>query len=534
MTVLLSTQNTLPEPAQYDFWCSIGNVKKAPDPTTRLPGLAILLNSAAEEIAGKWLAIGKELAETPSAILAHAPACAANASDFGRMLAWTKVIENWAANNKNILVICEDPWIFRLLAEIPGVQSSHPPSLLKKRFRLFWRGYLARIKISLELFRTSWLLRKQHRVYPQGAKALLVYGHPNSTKAGIDGYFGDLMNNMKDLCRIFHVDCRLQKAKELTGDGRNFSLHAWGNPFVALTLIFTKWRPSKSHQSGRYGWLVRRAAAIEGGTGQPAMIRWQQICQKAWLNDAKPSVVAWPWENHAWERNFVRLARTIKTKTIGYQHATVGKQELNYSPVSNPDGAESLPEHILTSGPASLKILEKLGVPAQRLTNAGSFRTQNQSFPHFDRSGPIFLALPFDSEISAEMVEAVRSLGAKGRKILVKPHPMTPYFFTESEGVEATSLPLDRQKSLAAVIYSATTVGLEAVLGGLPTLEFLPSSKSSMDVLPDGISVPSVTADSLAKNLLTIKPPPPFNRESIFSPIDIKIWKSIFSPEQLV
>jgi hypothetical protein len=534
MTVFIATSNNLPEQAQYDYWCRIGDAKKATDPTTRLPKLAILLNSAAEEIAGKWLAIGKELAETPSAHFAHAPACAANASDFGRMLAWIKVIENWATNNKNILVICEDPWIFRLLAEIPGVQSSQPPSLLKKRLKLFWRGYLARIKISLELFRTSWLLRKQRRVYPRGAKALLVYGHPNSTKAGIDGYFGDLMNNMKDLCRIFHVDCRLRKAKDLTGDGRNFSLHAWGNPFVALTLIFTKWRPSKTHQSGPYGWLVRRAAAIEGGTGQPAMIRWQQICQKAWLNDAKPSVVAWPWENHSWERNFVRLARTIRTKTIGYQHATVGKQELNYSPASNPDGADSLPEHILASGPVSRDILENSGIPGLRLTIAGSFRAQNQSFPHFDRSGPIFLALPFDGEISAEMVEAVRALGAEGRKFLVKPHPMTPYFFNESEGVKATSLPLERQQSLAAVIYSATTVGLEAVLGGLPTLEFLPSSKSPMDVLPDGIDVPSVTADSLAKNILDLKPPPPFNRESIFSPIDIKIWESIFAPEQLV
>lgn len=534
MTVLLSTQNNLPEQARYDYWCSIGNAKVNLSQTNRLPELAILLNSATKEIAGKWLAIGKELAKSPSADLAHAPACAANASDFGHVLAWSELIESWISGDENILVICEDPWIFRLLAEIPGVQSSHPPYFLKKKFRLFWRGYLARIKISIELFRTSWLLRGQRKDYPHGAKALLVYGHPNSTEAGADGYFGDLMNNMKDLCRIFHVDCRLQKAKELTGDGRNFSLHAWGNPFIALTLIFTKWRPLKSHKSGPNSWLVRRAVAIEGGTGQPAMIRWQQICHKAWLNEAKPSVVAWPWENHAWERNFVRLARAIKTKTIGYQHATIGKQELNYSPLSNPDGVESLPEQILTSGPVSRNILEKAGVPAHRLTVAGSFRTQNQSFPQFDRSGPIFIALPFDGEICAEMVEAVRPLGAEGRKFLVKHHPMTPYFFTESEGVKATSLPLDRQQNLAAVIYSATTVGLEAVIGGLPTFEFLPSSKSPMDVLPDGINVPSVTAETLVKNLFNIMPPPPLDPENIFSPIDIKIWESIFVPGKLV
>ena len=122
MTVLLSTSKNPPGASEYDYWCAIGKVTLALDPSGKLPDLAKLLFSATEEISGDWLELGKELAAAPGATLAHAPACAANASDFGRMLAWTRVIEKWVAGGENILVICVDAWMFRHLAEIPGIR----------------------------------------------------------------------------------------------------------------------------------------------------------------------------------------------------------------------------------------------------------------------------------------------------------------------------------------------------------------------------------------------------------------------------
>ncbi|NQV57976.1 MAG: hypothetical protein HQ503_19095 [Rhodospirillales bacterium] len=531
MTVLLSTSKNPPNPSQYDCWCAVGSVKAELNPAARVPGLVQLLISATNLIANEWLALGKKLAEAPGAGLAHAPACAANASDFGRMLAWAKVIETWAAGDERVAVLCDDPWMFRHLAGILDIQAGPPPPLFVQWIKLFWRGYIVRSKLSLELFWAAWQLREQRQTYRQGAVSLLVYGHPNTTIEGSDSYFGELMKHFVDLSRVFHVDCKLGRALELTGDGRNFSLHAWGNSLAALTLFSAKWRPGEADKTGPYGWLVRRAAALEGGTGQPAMIRWQQICQKAWLKAATPRAVVWPWENHSWEREFVRCARANGTATIGYQHTTIGKQELNYFPGSNVDGLESIPDQILTSGKEGRNVLAKSGIPGNRIAIGGAFRVRSEASLSHDPDGPIFLALPFDHEICAEMIEAVRPLGAGGKTFLIKGHPMTPYRFSESPGVYATSLPLDRQEPLAAVIYSSTTVGLEAVLGGLPTFEFLPSNKPPLDVLPSGIEVMKVTAETLEQSLSDIRLPPSINAEIIFSAPDMKIWEAALVQE---
>jgi len=531
MPVILTTSKAAPDRSRYDFWCAISTEQVALEPSARQPELVQILITATDKISEQWLALGKEFSMASSAELAHAPVCAANASDFGRMMAWTRVIKHWVANDDVVLVLCDDPWMFRHLVEIPGIGASLPPSLTAKRIRLFWRGYLARTKLSLELFWTALRLRDQRRGFPHGAPSLLVYGHPNSTRSGTDGYFGELMINLDGLCRVFHVDCKFKRVLELTGDGRNFSLHAWGNPLAALVLPFAKWRPEAAHKTGPYGWLVRRAAALEGGTGQPAMIRWQQICQEAWLNTGKPRAVSWPWENHAWERDFVRRARVSDTRTVGYQHATIGKQEINYFPGSNADGLESIPDKILTSGKSAQNVLEKSGIPQNRIAIGGTFRMRSEARFSHDPSGPIFLALPFDHEICAEMIEAVRPLGAGGKTFLIKGHPMTPYPFTESPGVCDTSLPLDRQEPLAAVIYSSTTVGLEAVLGGIPTFEFLPSNKPPLDVLPSGIEVPKVTAETLEQSLGNIQFPPPINSEIVFSAPDMKIWEAALVQE---
>ena len=104
------------------------------------------------------------------------------------------------------------------------------------------------------------------------------------------------------------------------------------------------------------------------------MIAWQLACQNSWLSSVNPDTVCWPWENHSWERAFVRMARQRGIKTVGYQHTVVGHREWNYLPASNPDGAASLPDLILTSGPEGIVILTEYGVPPARMKTGGALR----------------------------------------------------------------------------------------------------------------------------------------------------------------
>ena len=102
---------------------------------------------------------------------------------------------------------------------------------------------------------------------------------------------------------------------------------------------------------------------------------------------------------------------------------------------------------------------------------------------------------------------------------------MTPFGFDEGPGVKPTTQPLDRQRGLAAVIYAMTTVGLEAVIGGLPTVCFRPENRIPSDPVPESFAVPSATAETLAETLDSLKPPAPIDPESVFAKPRPEIWR---------
>lgn len=523
MTVLLTTSRRLPVLADFDSWCAIGDKPLPLDPARRVDRLESLLGAAFDAIGSEWKALAARLLEAPSASLAHAPAMAPNASDLGLMLAWRRLVADFAVRAERIAVVCDDPWLFRALAA-DGVRAAAPsPALVFEEIRLALRGFLARTMVALRMARAALSLRGQRSRFPKDARVLLVYGHPASTTDGQDGYFGPLLRELPGLVRMLHVDCGLARARALMADGRTFSLHAWGCLGALLCLPFMRWRPA--YMEGPIGWLVCRAAAIEGGTGQAAAIRWQQICHRAWLKAARPAVVAWPWENHAWERDFVRAARKAGVATVGYQHATVGGREWNHEP--DPRGNETLPDTILCSGEAGRKRLAGFGVPEDRLNIGGAWRAPDIRPLARDPSGAVFVALPSDAVIAGQMMAAVEVLAAKGERFVVRDHPMTPFGVSERPGVQRAAGPLATEKGIRAVLYCATTVGLEAVLGGMPTVRFVPSGRVDNDVLPDGFDVPSATTVTLIDELADVKPSSVPSATFVFAPPNFAIWGRI-------
>jgi hypothetical protein len=144
--------------------------------------------------------------------------------------------------------------------------------------------------------------------------------------------------------------------------------------------------------------------------------------------------------------------------------------------------------------------------------------------PAHDPAAPVFMALPFDARIAHEMVASAQAADG-GRAFVVKDHPMTPFGFAETACVRRTADPLGRQGRVSAVIYAATTVGLESILAGLPTLRFRPRGTVALDILPDGIDVPTVDAATMDRALAAPLPPPRIERALVFAPVDMDLWR---------
>jgi hypothetical protein len=198
---------------------------------------------------------------------------------------------------------------------------------------------------------------------------------------------------------------------------------------------------------------------------------------------------------------------------------------LNYGPASNPDGETSLPDRIICNGPATCDHLVGWNVPRERLVIGGALRFVGQANPKKDRNAPIFLALPFDNVTATEMVDAARTAAREGFRFVVKDHPMFPFAFTDTAGVERTMEQLSAQPAVSAVIYAATTVGLEAILAGIPTLRFRPRAKIAIDILPHGVTAPAVEAETMIEVLRNMSDPAMVAPTDIFAPVDLTVWR---------
>lgn len=529
MPVLLHCAKALPPREAYEHWAAIGDAPAGLDPELRVPGLGESLERAFDAVAPEWWEIGRQLSAEPTASLGHTPACVANLSDFGLMLAWSQLARFWAGETRRILLVTNDPWVFRHLSAFDGITAAVAPGLRAPEAKLLIRGYAARIKAALRFGGNALKMRSHRRGGRQNGAAMLVYGHPNSTAHGQDGYFGTLMRELPGIVRVLHVDCPPARARELSQDGRTRSLHGWGNPAAATALVRAHWRPAAKWRSHSAGWLIRRAVRQEAGTATGAAIRWQQICQRNWLLQSRPEKVTWPWENHSWERAFVRACRKVGVATIGYQHSVVGRQMLNYAPNSNSDGLESIPDRILCSGSATAGQLLDWGIPQDRLAIGGARRAADGASPAFAGDAPVFMPLPFDECVSGEMISAAQSV--RGKVFLVKEHPMTPHDFTETETVRRTSDPLSAHVALSAVVFAASTVGLESLIAGLPTFRFRPQSCMALDILPVGQTVAVVDVNTLGETLKNALPAIALPRDSFFAQVDTGLWRTYLETE---
>ena len=530
MTILLRKSSELDPSDLFDRWIAVGGIDPSelnlPEPRMH-PEVPEALEQAFEECRDLWWRIGRVLAGQPTSEISHAAACASFGSDFGLMLAWSHLVRKIAARPAATLVICDDPYLYRHLSGIPEVDAGTPPRLLTRRLRSGVRGFFARASVGLRVARIALERHSDRIAYVPGASALIVYGHPGSSAEGHDVYFGDLMSRLPEIWRVLHVDCGRARARQLSAGQRTVSLHAWGNPLFAMfRLPWVRWLPVlEDSLCCEYAWLIRRSAALENSGGGPAMIRWQQHCQNRWLAAVGPKAVAWPWENFSWERDLVRAARANGTETTGYQHTVIGPHQFNYSVRCNPDGDASVPDMIVADGPAYRQEMIEWGLAEERVLDGGAFRiTEPGRRTCRDSDAPVFVALSANLKIAGRQIAVACRIAARGKKVVIKQHPMYPVTFAENANLRRTETPMAEFGKLSCVVYCTGASALDALFAGLPSVRLRFADQVSINVLPKSIGGTVADPDSIFD--FVDNPPDAADVvwRDLFSPVDYEIW----------
>jgi hypothetical protein len=524
VVVVLRHSGDLPLDSEFDFWFAVTDTMVDLAPGSKWRDVAAQLECAYDGCAEKCWDIGLALGKEPGATIARTPTMGAYGTDFRLMMAWVALSADCANVSERYLVVCNDPWLFREISIQPNVISGMPPPFAAVRFKLRLRGFLSRARNALRLMATSIQLRSQRRTSMAGRPALMVYGHPGSKPDGSDAYFGDLMIREPELQRVLHTDCPARMARVLSGT-RTVSLHAWGNPFFALSLVWTKWR-RQAQKTDVFAGLIDRAIEIENSGAGPLMTRWQMHCQENWIKKTRPSAIIWPWENFAWERALCRAAAHTGARTVGYQHTVVGCHQINFAARLNPDGATSLPDTIVCNGPGYRHELEAWGHPVEKMPIGGAFRVSVPTPISYVAAAPVYFALSGLVPIARAQIEAAKVIAATGRLVLFRDHPMYPMDIGETEFLRRAETGLLEQAELSAVVYSTGTSGLEALMAGIPTIRFQPDDRVAVQVLPDGIAMPSANRNTIVDILENPPPPTAVSWDEIFAPVDHEFWRS--------
>ncbi len=172
-------------------------------------------------------------------------------------------------------------------------------------------------------------------------------------------------------------------------------------------------------------------------------------------------------------------------RTIGYQHASITMSHTNFMLAPGESEITPLPSAILTTGEVITRRLESDGnFPDGLVKSACALRQAQVSVtgPTGERTGDskilVALATKLDEYVKAMALLEGAFSGAYGFDVRIRPHPEIPLqlaidasppsnsdLFSESNGTLAEDL-----EWADVVLYASSTVGLEALAYGRPTV----------------------------------------------------------------
>lgn len=428
-----------------------------------------------------------------------------------------ELIEKTRREGPSLLVIIEDPWLFRQIEEAfrgdDGVQFSGRAPLWPSKIRSVLLGvgkrtwWLTRVAGNHVWQRWMWGMR---RVDVPERPAAALYSFPLERCLGGEGGWHDpflpgmdsLLESLGYEVRWFSPPIASGLEREVAKRRRCFHpliLYA-GATGVGRALRAFWWPtwPERLEVSGvpvRY--LVQREWWEEIGRSGLCVYRLTYECLRNMLGAGTWKWIVFPFENQPWEKLLSLCAREAGVRTVGVQHAIFSVYSMPYFLGAGEADRMPLPDRICASGPYSLNLLAEGGIPQERLRMPGSVR-----FGHLGGNGSgeaapaivpaplseILVALPIDVHLARHLLAAVRAgfpSGGKeeGLRFHIKAHPMTP-LDDEDIGFPAVRAPADFKKALelcGLVIYVGSTVGAEAAAMGRRVLRYRPELLLNVD-----------------------------------------------------
>lgn len=227
-----------------------------------------------------------------------------------------------------------------------------------------------------------------------------------------------------------------------------------------------------------------------------------------------PRSFIYTFENHIWEKMYCTGIKAVSPNTtlIGYQHSTILPMELCYSRSSTERSIMPVPDKILVVGRIAQETLIGSGFDSKIIAIVGAYRYRHLSI-HTERENKrcaatretpylVLVATSADLDESLEVLEkSVQAFGDMPEySVIIKCHPTmrfdmlcgylstTPSNFSVSEKTLEDLLP-----QVDLMLYSSSSVAVEALAAGLPIVHIRSDFKIDMNIFESINGIPSIS-----------------------------------------
>lgn len=505
-------------------------------------------------------------------------------NDFFLLFCYAKVIEQLimdraASAPTTCVFVIQDRWLFRFLrlryrCNLEHAEFFGRASVLPEIAKAMIRGVSVRIYFVMRMVYhklcSRWVSKKSpsSRI-PEAAALACLYSwiEPRCVGNGrtyADAYLGRLDEilhsldlNVVRLAPLATSASLIRRAVKMADFILMGNYASFFDIFKSAFAVFTMRIPSVFADAAVRA-LLRREVFLEFSRSAflENVLHFKVFRRMFAAMPGKRLFVIYPFENQSWERMLCLAAAEFapRVQPIGHEHASVPLLMLNYFLGAKEAGSAPLPEYVITTCDRTARILQSNGYPLRRVLSGGSLRFNDGKKPDRPRNErnrevkTVLIALSYLPSLSAELLAATLDAFCDSKqgafRFLVKCHPDTPlsalradtatwpdYFQTTEEPMAALLSKVD------LVIYSSSTVGLEAVSNGVPVVKYLSSCFLDLDILDEreNNELPICDDTSLATvamKILTEDAADAARRISIqqercldyFAPVDEKVW----------
>lgn len=215
------------------------------------------------------------------------------------------------------------------------------------------------------------------------------------------------------------------------------------------------------------------------------------------------SRIIYIYENQPWERALCWQARRSlpATTLVGYQHTRMPQLLLNFYVAPGEEDSAPLPDRVVTVGQHTAQLLTSEGFTTGRVKVGGALHLQDLMALRSQLGGSsqsggrptVLVACSNSLEEAAELVQLATALfdEDEGVRVAIKCHPIMPFekvsHFIGAElpkHVEVCDKPITELMLQSSVmVYSGSTVCIQALALGLPAVHVLPQFDFDLDPL---------------------------------------------------